>query len=72
MENTNKLLEKGCFGGKTGYNLGGGCSFMGIMNGSISIIVLGCAGKEERFHDWLRLAEWVNNKLLLTQPSKDQ
>ena len=40
--------------------------FLGSFRGSMVIIVLGSAGKEERFHDCMRLAEWVTNKLFLT------
>ena len=27
------------------------------------VVVMGCAGKEERFRDCVRLAEWVGHKL---------
>lgn len=63
LENTNKLLGKGCLGGKTGSSIAGGESFLGAFPGSMVIVVLGSAGREERFHDCLRLAEWVANKL---------
>ena len=67
IDNTNKLLDRGCVGGKTGSNMGGGWSFMGAFPGSMVIIVLGSAGHEERFSDCMRLAEWVGHKLTLTQ-----
>ena len=31
--------------------------------GSLAIVVLGSAGREEKFNDCLRLAEWCTNKL---------
>lgn len=46
LENSNKILGRGCLGGKTGSSIGGGESFLGAFPGSMAIVVLGSAGKE--------------------------
>lgn len=66
LENTNRLLGRGCLGGKTGSNSSGGESFVGYFEGTLLVVVLGCAGKEEKFADCYRLVEWVHNKLELS------
>jgi D-alanyl-D-alanine carboxypeptidase len=67
LENTNRLLAEGCLGGKTGCNLEGGDSFVGCFDGGIMVAVLGCAGRTEKFKDCMRLVEWVQYKLSISQ-----
>lgn len=56
-KNTNKLLEQGWEGIKTGQtNKAGGC-LVSVRDG-IFIVVLNCANGEKRFEDSLALYEW--------------
>lgn len=66
LENTNKLLGEGCLGGKTGSSLEGGDSFVGCFDGGIMVVVLGSAGRSEKFKDCMRLVEWVDYKLMMS------
>lgn len=45
VDNTNKLIEQGCLGGKTGCNKIGGDNFVGAFDGGYLVVVLGSAGK---------------------------
>lgn len=65
MTNTNKLLwlNSGCIGGKTGCNNIGGQSLTACYEGGIVIVVLGCAGREEKFADAEKLMGWLGKKL---------
>jgi D-alanyl-D-alanine carboxypeptidase len=45
VENTNKLIEQGCLGGKTGSNKIGGDNFVGAFDGGYLVVVLGSSGK---------------------------
>lgn len=53
LNNTNRLLwmNSGCIGGKTGCNSLGGESLTACYEGGIVVVVLGCAGREEKFAD---------------------
>lgn len=45
----------------------GGDSFVGCFEGGLMIVVLGSAGKLEKFQDCRRLYEWVSYKLMIGQ-----
>lgn len=70
LENTNKLLGEGCLGGKTGSSLEGGESFVGCFNGGVMVVVLGSAGRSEKFRDCMRLVEWVDYKLMMSEKAE--
>jgi len=63
VNNTNKLIEQGCLGGKTGNNKIAGDNFVGAFDGGYLVAVLGSSGKEEKFNDCMRLVEWMKNKI---------
>lgn len=64
-ENTNKLLDEGWEGVKTGITTAAGPCFTGyikIDNQPYLVVALGCDSVETRFSDCQKLVKWAHNK----------